>query len=554
MRKERILIVDDTPANIDVLGAILTEEYEISVAVSGQMAIDIAEADPPPDLILLDIMMPRMDGYQVARHLKASEKTRQIPVIFVTAKIEDTDEAYGFEIGAVDYIRKPVNASVTRARVKSHLELKKYRDSLTQLVEERDSEIQTSRDRLESEQQKLQKAQEDLLDNKAMAHKHQVYFRELFMNSPYGIILVGSDRRIISVNNSCCRLLGYSISEILNAPFPGMADNTEAAYLDMVNKAFNGETACVETWSLHKNGFRLPISALAYPVRINHQVQGVFVFFENISQRKLFEEKLKHQAYHDALTGIPNRLLFTERLDYALEKQKLFPSFKFAVLLLDLDRFKSINDTLGHQAGDQLLKQVSARIAECLRVDDTLARLGGDEFGILLPDIEDPEQITAIARRISAAAESTFLIDNQEVGISASIGIVEQTSIYENGNHLLRDADLAMYHAKDSGKAQFKYFNSRMREELIASVTMEQDLRVALVNDEMILHFQPIIQVLEGRLQGFEALIRWQHPQQGMVPPDRFIPLAEESGLILPLGDWIIDTALSQLALPFTHK
>ena len=548
--KERILIVDDTPANIDVLGAILTDEYDISVAVNGSMAIDIAKSEPPPDLILLDIMMPRMNGYEVARHLKSSRKTRQIPIIFVTAKIEDADEAFGFEIGAVDYIRKPVNASVTRARVKSQLELKKYRDRLTQLVEERTCEVRTSRERLESEQQKLHRAQEDLLDKKAMAHKHQVYFRELFMNSPYGIILVGTDNRIISSNNSYSKLLGYSISEILNSEFPGFPvdGQTEGAHQDLVKKAFNGETTCVETRCLHKKGYRIPISALAYPVRINNRVQGVFVFYENISQRKLFEEKLKHQAYHDTLTGIPNRLLFSERLDYALDKQKEFPEFKFAVLLLDLDRFKSINDTLGHQSGDELLRMVSARIKDCLRVDDTLARLGGDEFAVLLPDIQDHHQITVIADRITKAAESAFIIQNQEVHVSASIGIVEQTLVYENANHLLRDADLAMYHAKDSGKAQFKFFTPRMHEDLMASVTLEKELRKALEKDELVLFFQPIIQVAQGRLEGFEALIRWNHPEQGLVPPDRFIPLAEETGLILPMGEWIIDAALSRLA------
>lgn len=548
--KERILIVDDTPANIDVLGAILTDEYDISVAVSGPMAIDIAGSEPAPDLILLDIMMPQMDGYEVARHLKAGQKTSRIPIIFVTAKIEDADEAFGFEIGAVDYIRKPVNASVTRARVKSQLELKKYRDRLTRLVEEKTSEVRTSRERLESEQQKLQRAQEDLLDNKAMAHKHQVYFRELFMNSPYGIVLVGQDNRIISSNNSYSRLLGYSIGEILNSEFPGFPvdGQTEGPHKDLVKKAFNGETTCVETLCLHKKGYRIPISALAYPVRINNRVQGVFVFYENISQRKLFEEKLKHQAYHDTLTGIPNRLLFSERLDYALDKQKEFPEFKFAVLLLDLDRFKSINDTLGHQSGDELLQMVSARIKDCLRVDDTLARLGGDEFAVLLPDIQDHHQIAVIAERITRATESAFIIQNQEVHVSASIGIVEQTQVYENANHLIRDADLAMYHAKDSGKAQFKFFTPRMHEVLMASVTLEKELRKALEKEELTLFFQPIIQVAKGRLEGFEALVRWNHPEQGLVPPDRFIPLAEETGLILPMGEWIIDTALNRLA------
>ena len=547
---ERILIVDDTPANIDVLGAILMEEYDISVAVNGPMAIEIAKSDTPPDLILLDIMMPEMDGYEVARELKSERQTRQIPIIFVTAKIEDRDEAFGFQVGAVDYIRKPVNPSITLARIKSQLELKRYKDHLTRLVEEKEFEVTSSRRELEHEKERLSKVSEDLVYKKAAAHKHEVYFRELFMNSPYGIVLVGRDNRIIRTNKSFSKLLGYSVSDILNKRFPGfpVEDLFRSNYEMLLKNARNGETVSVEIQCLHKNGFEIPISALAYPVKVDNQVQGVFVFYENISQRKLFEEKLKHQAYHDSLTGIPNRLLFSERLDIALENRKNGTGFKFAVLLIDLDRFKSVNDSLGHQAGDELLQLVSAKIKECLRTKDTLARLGGDEFAILLPDIESREKISIIAARIAQAAESRFIVQNQEVSVSASIGIVIQTESYENANHLLRDADLAMYHAKDSGKAQFKFFTPKMHETLMASITIENELKKAVEKEELILYFQPIFHLPKGEIEGFEALVRWMHPRRGLVSPDQFIPIAEENGLIFPMGEWIIEQACLTLA------
>jgi diguanylate cyclase (GGDEF)-like protein/PAS domain S-box-containing protein len=548
--KERILIVDDTPANIDVLGSILMSEYDISVAVTGPMALEIIESNDPPDLVLLDIMMPDMDGYEVARRINANEKTRQIPIIFVTAKIQEEDEAFGFKIGGVDYIRKPVNASVTLARIKSQLELKRYRDKLTTMVAKKTSQFQISEQLLKNKGHKLSKVVDDLKDSEAFAHKNQVYFRELFMNSPHGIIMVGPDNTIISANKSFSTLVGYPIDEIVNKKSSGFSvpEDLRQAHDSLIKKALAENTVSMETRCFHKQGFGIHVSALAYAVKLDNLVQGVFVFYENISQRKLFEEKLKHQAYHDALTGIPNRLLFSERLDFAIEEQRKNTRFQFAVLLIDLDRFKSINDSLGHQAGDELLKSVSTKVQECLRADDTLARLGGDEFAVLLYDIKSRSEVTAIASRIRKAVEATYIIDEQEVHISASIGIVIDTKSYETANLLLRDADLAMYHAKDSGKAQFKFFSNEMHETLMASLSIEQDLRKAMEREELTLFFQPIVTVSTRQVEGFEALVRWEHPDRGMIGPDTFIPIAEETGLMVPLGEWIMDRAIRQLA------
>ena len=543
-QKEKILIVDDTPANIDVLGAILMDDYDISVAVTGAMALDIARSKNPPDLILLDIMMPEMDGYEVAQKLKSDHATSQIPIIFVTAKIEDSDEAFGFELGAVDYIRKPVTPKVAMARIKSQLELKNYRDRLAQLLEEKSGQVEKS-------QKELNLVTEDLMDKKITAHKNQVYFRELFMNSPYGIILVGKDKRIIRSNRSFSKLLGYPMDEIMNTRFSGFSEDEKNRELHegMIESALQGQTLSIEIPCRHRQGYHVPVSALAYPVKIKTDVQGVFIFYENISQRKLFEEKLKHQAYHDALTGIPNRLLFSERLDYAIRRKAKDTDYQFSVLLIDLDRFKQVNDSLGHQAGDELLQRVTEKIRECLRARDTLARLGGDEFAVLLPEIASKPQITTIANRIKDAAESTFLIQDQEVHISASIGIVMDSNGYDDANHLLRDADLAMYTAKDCGKAQFQFFTPKMHEALLETLSIEKGLRAAIENNDLALFFQPIVQVSSQKTKGFEALVRWQHPEKGLIPPDRFITVAEETGLILPMGEWIIETACEKLSL-----
>ncbi|MEH0021099.1 MAG: EAL domain-containing protein [Desulfobacter sp.] len=549
-QKERILIVDDTPANIDVLGAILMEKYDISVAVSGHMALDIVASGIIPDLVLLDIMMPEMDGYEVARQLKSNEKTREVPVIFVTAKIEQEDEAFGFQVGAVDYIRKPVNSEVTLARIKSHLELKRYRDHLDRQVKDKANQARKSARALETERHKLDRATQNLAGVQASANRHQVYFRELFMNSPHGIILVGPDNKIINANKSFSDLIGYEKNDIINKKTSGfsVADDLKDAHDSLIQKALTRGSMSMETRCFHKQGYEIHVSALAYPVKIDNQVQGVFVFYENISQRKQFENKLRHQAFHDALTGIPNRLLFSDQLEFAIQQQRTNGNYRFSVLLIDLDRFKSVNDSLGHHAGDTLLKAVTRKIQTHLRTGDILARMGGDEFAVLLSHVQDAAQVKAIASRIRQAIESDFSIQGHEVHISASIGIVFDTCSYHGADQLLRDADLAMYQAKDAGKARFRFFTPEMRKELLRRMTLEKELRSALENRELSLFFQPIVRVGDARVTGAEALVRWQHPERGLVSPGQFIPIAEETGLIIPMGAWIISEACRALA------
>lgn len=534
-KKERILIVDDTPANIDVLGAILMEEYDVSVAVNGPMALEIISSGILPDLVLLDIMMPEMDGYEVARRLKADAKTSSVPVIFVTAKIEEEDEARGFKIGAVDYIRKPVNSDVTLARIRSQLELKRLRDNLAFSLEESTSQVEASAMALAGAQ--------------ASAQKHLIYFRELFMNSPYGIILVGLNNKIINSNQSFSNLIGYDKQKILgcDASSFSVARDLQDDHHSFIQNALTRGSVSMETRCFHKSGYEIQVSALAYPVTINNSVQGVFVFYENISQRKQFENKLKHQAFHDALTGIPNRVLFADQLSWALEAQQTDKRFRFAVMLIDLDRFKRVNDTLGHQAGDELLRAVTEKIQTLLRAGDTLARLGGDEFAVLLTHVKSRDEVESVASRILKAAESKFVIQGQDVHISASIGIVLETGSYASSDQLIRDADLAMYQAKDAGRAAFRFFTPDMRKELLNRVSIEKELRNAMENRELALYFQSIVSIRSGEVRGFEALIRWEHPERGVISPDQFIPIAEETGLIIPMGEWVIREACRSL-------
>ncbi|WP_305041740.1 EAL domain-containing protein [Geoalkalibacter sp.] len=267
----------------------------------------------------------------------------------------------------------------------------------------------------------------------------------------------------------------------------------------------------------------------------------------DITERKKTEEQLVHDAFHDALTGLPNRALFANRVEHALLTAQRRPGFLFAVLFLDLDRFKFINDSLGHFTGDQLLIAVGRRLAEFIRPSDTVARLGGDEFGILLEDIHGLDEAVAIARRIQKDLPRPFMLDGHEVFTSASIGIALSSRGYEQPGQLLRDADLAMYHAKARGKARYEIFDKSMHDHSLAHLQLENDLRRAIERQEFHLCYQPVIESATGKLSGFEALIRWRHPTRGLILPSDFIPLAEDIGLLPTIGLWVLGEACRRL-------
>ena len=268
------------------------------------------------------------------------------------------------------------------------------------------------------------------------------------------------------------------------------------------------------------------------------------------------QRDLRSAALHDKLTHLPNRALLSERLTKAIERSKTDPLYKFAVLFLDFDRFKIINDSLGHEVGDMLLISIAERLTANLRKRDAAshfseghmaARLGGDEFVILLDDIRDTADATAVAERLQTALSAPHLIRGHDVIATASIGIVDCAREYDRAEDIIRDADIAMYHAKNTGKARHVVFDERMHREAVQRLELEEDLRRALDRQEFRLEYQPIIELESGRLSGFEALLRWNHPTRGDVPPDMFIGLTEEIGLIVPLGAWVVREASTQL-------
>jgi diguanylate cyclase (GGDEF)-like protein len=268
-----------------------------------------------------------------------------------------------------------------------------------------------------------------------------------------------------------------------------------------------------------------------------------------ITSRKEAENQLRYDAFYDSLTALPNRALFLDRVGIAILRNQRNPSAKFGILFLDLDHFKLINDSLGHNVGDILLQEIGKRLSKSMRATDTVARLGGDEFGILLENIDDIRDATQTADRIQKVLAEPIDLEGTETITSASIGIMMNTSGYNAPDEYLRDADIAMYRAKARGKARYEIFDQTMRDYIMSRLELDADLRSAIERQELTLYYQPVINLADQKIVGFESLLRWFHPEKGTISPNVFIPIAEETGLILPLGDWVLQKATKQLSM-----
>jgi diguanylate cyclase (GGDEF)-like protein/PAS domain S-box-containing protein len=374
--------------------------------------------------------------------------------------------------------------------------------------------------------------------------------RTLFTSMNEGLTQVNTGEVIEFVNDRLCELTGYSREEMLGRTTLDLLFDDEGRTL--VTKANlerqNGVSGQYETRLKKKSGELIWVLVSGAPIFNEHgKLTGTMGMFMDMSERKRIEEQLLYDAFHDGLTGLANRALFMDHLRMTIERCKSRHSNYYAVLFLDFDRFKVINDSLGHADGDELLKQIALRLGFLTRTGDLLARLGGDEFVILLTEMLEVSDAIHVAQRIQDSLKKPFDLRGNPVFISASIGIALSTDAYERAEDMLRDADIAMYRAKAMGKARFQVFNQTIRSQATTRLKLETEMRQALDRGEFELYYQPILDLETHELTGFEALVRWRHPSRGLVTPAQFIPLAEETDLILPLGRWILGESCRQM-------
>jgi diguanylate cyclase (GGDEF)-like protein/PAS domain S-box-containing protein len=376
-------------------------------------------------------------------------------------------------------------------------------------------------------------------------------FQAAFDYAAIGMAVISSKGRLLRVNRSLCAFLGYDESELMSSSLQAITHKDDIApaltglksmlkqrseFMQMeVRHQCKGDGLVWALWNIAR--FQDPRDDEVY----------LILQLQDITDRKQSEERLRHDAFHDALTGLPNRALFADHVKLTIARAKRVPTRRFAVLFCDLDRFKVINDSLGHMVGDQLLVEVARRLEKCLREGDTVARVGGDEFTILLEDLGDEEEAVVVAERIQKGVSAAITLGGREVFTTMSIGLAAGSSSYSDPEDILRDADTAMYRAKSLGKARHVVFDHTMHASAVNLLQIETDLRKAMEKEQFYLLYQPIVSLDNFRLCGFEALVRWHHPERGLISPLDFIPIAEETGQIISIGEWALFEACRQM-------
>ena len=401
--------------------------------------------------------------------------------------------------------------------------------------------INRSRETLQELNETLE---QKVIESTKELHESEVLYRTIFENTGAATIIIQEDMTISLANSVFANISGFAKGEIeLKKSFSDfLNEKSNRTILNDEGYLNNEENIECKFIDKEREEKDILLTITTIPGTENHVAS-----LTDISELKEAERQISHQAFHDTLTNLPNRTLFMEHLNMAIKRGKRRPDYHFAVLYLDIDRFKLVNDSLGHIVGDNLLNAFAERIQDSLRDIDTLARLGGDEFIILLEDIETEDYARIVAERLQQALKRPFMVSSKEVYALASFGVVLNTKDYDRSEDIMRDADAAMYHAKEKGRAQYKVFDKKLHEKALHLLQRETDLRKAIHRQEFVNHYQPIVSLKTRSLVGFESLIRWNHPQLGLIYPDSFISIAEETGLIIPITRLLLQEACRDL-------
>jgi diguanylate cyclase (GGDEF)-like protein/PAS domain S-box-containing protein len=525
-----ILLVDDDPGKRLAFRTILAPlGHAVIEAGSGRAALR-AVLRQSFALILMDVRMPTLDGYETAGLIRQRTQTRLTPIIFVTASVEEhpmaTETAYAS--GAVDFIFTPVHPDVLRIKVSTYVDL---------FVQSQELLVKSA---------ELQRSLESITVLHAALHDSEARAHAVLENVVDGIVTVDEWGLIESFNRSARRLFGFSEEEVIGQPLgliiaPGQhgdrSDSTGAAASVLTGKQ------PVEPLGRRKDGSCFPIEVETSQMQIGERTLEIDSI-RDISERKAYTEALGHQALHDALTGLPNRALFADRMNQAIASAERAGEPR-GVLMLDLNGFKQVNDTLGRDRGDTVLREVSRRLCATLRETDTVARLGGDEFAVLLDGASDLPAVATAAWKIQQACEAPFVISAEVVRLSTSVGIALFPEHGSSTADLLHRADLAMYDAKRSGNS-YAVFDAAQEKQMAHSLALLADLRECVARDELVVHYQPLVDLATRETTGVEALVRWRHPKQGLLQPRSFLPQAERTPLMEPLTRWVLNDALRQ--------
>jgi diguanylate cyclase (GGDEF)-like protein/PAS domain S-box-containing protein len=525
-RKAAVLVVDDNPAERLAVRAMLAPlGHAVVEADSGRAALR-AVLRQDFAVILMDVRMPTLDGYETATLIRQRSQSALTPIIFLTAFGRDeTETATAYASGAVDFIFAPILADVLRAKVSTFVDLF-------------------------LQAQELQGSLESITALNAALRDSEVRARAVLQNVADGIVTAGEGGLIETFNRSARRLFGYREDEAIGQPLHLIiAPSHHEEFADTSGSRWSLLTASdipadpTETVGCRKDGTCFPMELDMSQMQIGERTFTIGCI-RDISGRKAYTEALEHRTLHDDLTGLPNRALFSDRMDRAIADADRAEEPR-GVLLIDLDEFRTINESLGRDNGDQLLKTVADRLRTAVRNSDTVARMGGDEFGILPSDETDVETAEAIAWKVRSAFEEPFLVGGEVVDVRASIGIAFFPQHGRTTADLLRRASLAMRQAKQAGLG-LGVFVAEPEDPTARRLTLLSELRAGIPRGELVLHYQPKVDLATRRTTGVEALVRWQHPTSGLLMPVDFMPEAGRSELIEPLTTWVLDEALHQ--------